>query len=171
MRKIALVYGAILAGVISVITIGPLVAMGFSSEQMEAGEVLGYVSMVLACLSVFFGILSYRNKHLGGNIKFGKAFVTGLCISLVGGLGFGLVSWLYYGVLAPDFLQAYYDYSIEAIEQSGKEAALVKAQIAEMQANKAIYLSPLVGGLTMFATVFPIGAVVALVSALILKKP
>jgi len=169
MNKTALIYGGIIVAIITLITIVPLLALGLN-EQTVGYEAIGYISMVLACLAVFFGVLSYRNKHQSGSITFGKALVTGLYISLIGAFGFGVVSWLYYGFLEPDFLQAYYDSMVQGLQQSGKEPEVIQAEVAAMEADKWIFLNPAVGGLTMFGTVFPIGAIISVVSALVLKR-
>jgi len=43
--------------------------------------ILGYTSIVLSFLLVFFGIRAYRDNEAGGHISFGKAFGVGICIT------------------------------------------------------------------------------------------
>jgi hypothetical protein len=50
------------------VTMMPLYERGVI--DFDNGELVGYSSLVLAFLLVFFGILSYR-KELGGTISFG----------------------------------------------------------------------------------------------------
>ena len=49
----------------------------------DKGEIIGYTTMVLAFLMVFFGIRSYRDTVLDGTIGFGRAFQVGILITLI----------------------------------------------------------------------------------------
>ena len=43
----------------------------------DRGVIVGYTSMVLAFLMVFFGVRSYRDNVAGGHVTFGRAFKVG----------------------------------------------------------------------------------------------
>ena len=51
-------------------------AIGF-----DRGEIIGYTSMVLAFLLIFFGVRSYRDNVAGGTVRFGRAFAVGALIA------------------------------------------------------------------------------------------
>ena len=82
MKKVIITFGLI-AGVLVV----ALMYLNFyiSGEEMnfESGELLGYLSMLISLSSIFFGIKMLRDQHGNGAITFGKAFRTGLFITLV----------------------------------------------------------------------------------------
>ena len=81
MRKIVLTFGLIAGGILSLmmlLTIPFMDQIGF-----ERGEVIGYTTMVLAFLMIFFGVKSYRDNVAGGTVSFGRAFLVGLLITAV----------------------------------------------------------------------------------------
>jgi hypothetical protein len=62
--------------------------------------------MVLAFLSVFFGIRAYREKT-GGTITFGKAFQVGILITLVSCLMYVATWEIIYWNFIPDYADKY----------------------------------------------------------------
>ncbi|HUK62906.1 MAG TPA: DUF4199 family protein, partial [Dongiaceae bacterium] len=69
MRKIVLTFGLI-AGSILAATF--LVSLAFHDAiGFDRGLVVGYTSMVLAFLLIFFGVRSYRDNVAGGRLSFG----------------------------------------------------------------------------------------------------
>ena len=81
MKKTVLVFGVI-SGVI--IAAEMLTGLPFLEKiGQETALVLGYTTMVLAGLLVYFGIRSYRDNVDGGKLTFGRGFVVGILISLI----------------------------------------------------------------------------------------
>ena len=76
MRKTVLTFG-LMAGTIlaamMLLTFPFMEPIGF-----DGAEIIGYGTMVLAFLMVFFGVNSYRENVAGGTLTFGRAFVVGL---------------------------------------------------------------------------------------------
>ena len=71
MRKTVWTFGLIAGAILSVmmlVTIPLENGIGF-----DRAEILGYTSMVVAFLLIFFGIRSYRDNVGGGRISFGRA--------------------------------------------------------------------------------------------------
>jgi len=169
MKEIAYKYGAVSAGIMIVPMVIPMLIWG-TEFDLELAEWLGYISMILAMLGVYFGTRSYRDHALDGNISFGKAFASGVLISLVAALIFGIFTVFLYKFVLTDFADKYMDYSIEKIREGGAAADEIARQIAEVNENRKLWRNPFFNGLVMFATVFPIGAIIALISAAVLKK-
>jgi hypothetical protein len=91
MRKIVLTYGLIAGAILSVmmlLTLPFLDRIGF-----DKGETIGYSTMVLAFLMVFFGVKSYRDNVAGGSVTFGRAFKAGLMITVVASLCYVATWW------------------------------------------------------------------------------
>ena len=81
MRKIVLTFGLISGGILAVtflITLPFHDAIGF-----DRAMVVGYTSMVLAFLLIFFGVRSYRDNVAGGHVGFGRALAVGALIGVV----------------------------------------------------------------------------------------
>ncbi len=85
-------------GVYSAITICVLSFAGwFLGQHLDYSiqEVIGYTSMVVSLLFVFFGIKYFRDKENDGVISFGKALFIGILISLIAALAFGVLDVIY----------------------------------------------------------------------------
>jgi hypothetical protein len=83
MRKIVLTFGLIAGAVLSVMM---LITIPFEDKiGFDRGELIGYTTMVLAFLMVYFGVRSYRDNVAGGTVGFWRAIVVGLLITAVGG--------------------------------------------------------------------------------------
>ena len=155
MKKIVLTFGVISAVILSaeLFIMMPLVSNG----TLEHSMLLGYATMVLALLMVFFGIRSYRDNVSDGTITFGKGVQIGLLISLFACAGY-VISWeIYYYNWGGDFLAKY-------------AAAELAAKSAEMAEFAKLYANPVVNVLFTLAEVAPVGILVTLISAAILRR-
>ena len=142
------IYGLILAMVIF------LGALYFGQElPYSTQEVLGYTSMIVSLIFVFFGIKHFRDRENEGSVSFGKALIIGLLISLITALGFGIGDYIYTTAINPDFFEEY----AAAMRSQGYEG-----EIPEM--------TSVLGALVMFATVTILGLIISIISALILQK-
>ena len=122
-----LISGAILA-VMMLITLPFQDAIGF-----DHGAVIGYSTMVLAGLLIFFGIRSYRDNVAGGRVSFGRALAIGSLIVLISSVCYTLTWQLVYYKLAPDFGSKYTANAIEKVRESGASQAEIDRKAAEMQ--------------------------------------
>lgn len=173
MKSAILRFGLIAGGIVTVLLFVPFFIWG-DDFDMSIGEITGYASMLLAMCTVYFGIRHYRDNERGGIITFGKAMQVGLLISLVAGLVFYVANFIFYETMGDDFYPKYQQYYTESIKNSGKPAAEIekelKAMQADWEANKGLYTNSFFQAFVMFATVFLIGAVISIISALILKR-
>jgi hypothetical protein len=136
----------------------------------DRGYVIGYTTIVLSFLLVYFGIRSYRDNIGEGRITFGRAFGIGICITLISCV-FYVVTWeiLYYNFM-PDFMDKFTAHAIEKLKASGASAAVIQAKSAEMQRAKEMYANPLINAAFTFIEPFPVGLVITLISAGILRR-
>ncbi len=160
-------------GIISglIITVLMFATLPFVNKiGFDNGVYIGYTTMLLSFLMVFFGIRSYREKVNGGTITFLKAFKVGGLIALIT-CAFYVVSWLiiYYQIM-PDFPDKYAAYAIEHAKQLNKSQAEIDQITKEMQQYKEMVKNPLIHAAITFTEPAPVALVVALLSALILKK-
>jgi amino acid transporter len=137
----------------------------------DRAVLVGYTSMLIAFLLVFFGIKSYRDNIGNGEISFGRAFTVGILITLVTCV-FYVVSWeiLYYTFLH-DFPEKYGNYLIEKARASGATPEQIAQQLKEVQDMKALLDNPVLAPLVIFISEpLPVGLVMTLISAAILRK-
>ena len=168
MKKTALRYGLFSATVLIVLFIIGFLAFG-SADAYEAQEILGYSSMVISMLFVFFGIKHFRDHVNGGHLSFGKGMKMGLLIIIIPSLAFGLFDLLYAYVINPGALDKYYDYQLSKM-QASMTASEFNAERAKMESAKAMFSNPAVNFLVMTLTVFIIGVIASVISSLILRR-
>ena len=168
MRKTVLTFGLIAGAVLSVmmlLTLPFLDRIGF-----DKGEIIGYTTMVLAFLMVYFGVRSYRDNVAGGTVKFGRAFVVGLMITLVASACYVATWQLIYYKVAPDFTDKYAAYAVEKAKKSGATDTQIAAQKKEMSEMMDLYKNPLINIGITFLEPLPVGLLFTLVSAFALSR-
>ena len=85
----------------------------------DRSEIIGYTTMVLAFLMVFFGVRSYRDNVAGGAVTFGRACKVGLMIMLVASACYVATWEVIYYTIAPDFGERYAAAVVEKARKSG----------------------------------------------------
>lgn len=168
MKKTVLTFGLIAGAILSVmmlLTLPFLDQIGF-----DKGAVIGYTSMVLAFLMVFFGVKSYRDNVAGGSVTFGRAFVVGLLITFVASTCYVATWQVVYRNFAPDFLDKYTAYAVDKAKKSGASEEQIAVQKKEMAEFKELYKNPLVNVAFSFLEPLPVGLVFTLVSAGVLSR-
>lgn len=171
--KLALIFGISSSLVMSVSWwLTPLIWPPVEGEiyDFTQGEFIGYTAMILSLTAVFIGVKRYRDQELGGFISFKQAFVSGLYIVLVASV-FYVISWLIYMPLfMPDFPEQYAACQVLKMEEAGLPQVEIEAKRAEMDDWVVMYDNIWVKIGMTFVEVFPIGLIVALISAFILKR-
>lgn len=170
MRKIVLTFGLIAGAVLSAML---LITLPFQDQiGFDQGAVIGYTSMVLAFLMVYFGVRSYRDSVGGGQLTFGRAFLVGLAITVVASVCYVATWELIYYKLAPDFGEKYAAYAVEKTKASGATEAQLAAKAREMADFVEMYKNPLLNVAITFLEPLPVGLVFTLVTAGVLgRKP
>ena len=166
MLRIILIYG-IIAGL--VVTVPLSTAFMIMEAAPENGAFYGYLAMLLALTAVFLGIKRHRDKALGGVIKFLPALTVGLGISAVASL-FWVVAWEITLASGFDFPAAYTNGMLEAARAKGASEAELQVVSADAAAFMKMYANPLVRVPITFVEMFPIGALISLISAALLRN-
>jgi hypothetical protein len=167
MKKTILVFGLISGAISSLMMIA---TMPFADRiGFDKGESIGYTIIVLSFLLVFFGIRSYRDNVAGGQISFAKGFAVGISITLISCACY-VITWevLYFHFL-PGFMDKYGAYMVQKLQASGASAEAVHAKVQELKEYKQMYDNPLVNAAITFIEPFPIGLLVTLISAAVLR--
>lgn len=158
-------------GIRSVITLIILFIISLTfGKNLDYGlqEVIGYVSIVLSLLFVFFGIKHFRDHENNGSVSFGKAVLIGIYITLFAALAFGVID-IIYRLINPEFTTEYYARAVEELNNSFSGAEL-EAKLAKMESQKELFMNPIFSFLLMSLTVFLIGFIISLISGLILQR-
>jgi Protein of unknown function (DUF4199) len=137
--------------------------------SLAVQEVAGYLTMFLAMIFVFMGIRHYRDRINGGSLSFVQGLKIGILIVLIPSVFFGLFDILYTEVIKPDWLDTYYAAYMERIKASTPPEKLARA-LEKANREKEIFANPVYQFLLMSATVFIIGLMVTIISALTLRR-
>ena len=168
MRKIVLTFGLISGAILSAMM---LITVPFQDQiGFDKGAIIGYTTMVLAFLMVFFGVKSYRDNVAGGKVTFGRAFKVGLLITAVASVCYVATWEVIYYELAPDFGDKYAAHAIEKAKISGATDAQIAEQTKQMAQFKEMYKNPLVNIAYTMLEPLPVGILFTLVTAVVLSR-
>ena len=170
MKKIILVYGLIAGVIMGAMFFATIPFWENGTIGFDNGMVVGYVTMVIALSLVFFGVKSYRDQHLGGTISFGKAFQVGILITLVASVIYCLSWELCYNTVFTDFGERWKNYSLEELKAGGASEAEISKAAAEFDVSMEWYKNPLIRFAVTMTEVFPVGVLITLISAALLRK-
>jgi hypothetical protein len=170
MKKIVWTCGVI-AGIISV-SWGVL-SEGLLSDSLSLNTRMffGYATMILAFSLIFVGIKNYRDTYNNGHITFGKALGIGLLITLIASTVYVVVWMIDFSYFVPDFGEKYQAQAIAEMKANRVSAAEIQKQSDEMASMMAKYkASPTFRVMFTYMEIMPVGIVLSLIAALILKN-
>lgn len=168
MRRLMLTYGALAGGLI----IGTMMlSLTFLGTDHAGSEWLGYTVMLLALSLVFMGIKRYRDDELGGVIRFGTAVGVGLGITVVASIIYVAAWEVYLAATDYAFMDTYVRAEIAAREAQGLAGEALQAEIESLRLMQERYASPLFRLPFTLMEIFPVGLLITLVSAGILRNP
>jgi hypothetical protein len=140
------------------------------SHDPLGGMVVGYLTMLVALTTVFLGTKHYRDKFLGGAIRFMPALGMGLAISTVACVLY-VIGWeISMAYSEFDFAAFYTNYMVEGAKAQGGSAEDLAKSVAEAQSFAESYQNPLVRMPMTFVEMFPVGVLVSLISAMVLRN-
>lgn len=169
MSKPIIVYGLIV-GIIIAASVALSLSMGSGSEHIASLEWLGYAVMIIAFSMIFVAIKRYRDRDLGGVIRFGQAVKLGIGITLVASLIY-VVAWeINLAVTDYAFMEEYSQSYIEMAAADGATDDELDALRAEMAAMTEQYKNPLFRVPITLLEIFPVGLLITLISAAVLRK-
>jgi hypothetical protein len=98
---------------------------------------LGYTIMVASFLLIYFGIRSYRDNTLAGQISFGRAFACGILITLITTVCYVAMWDLLYFSFMPHFLDSYFAAQIHKVQSSGLDPATTATRVSAIHAPRS----------------------------------
>lgn len=166
MTRTILTYGLI-SGLIAILGIIGTIITGTGHSSVW----LGYLIMLVALSAILLGVKQHRDRVLGGVIKFWPAFLVGLGIAVAAGLAYVAVWEVYLALTHYTFMDQYAAKILEAKRAAGVTGAAYQKLVAEMDDMRRSYANPLYRLPMTFIEIFPVGLLVALVSAVLLRNP
>ncbi|THD57955.1 DUF4199 domain-containing protein [Phenylobacterium sp.] len=168
MIRIILTYGLI-SGL--VIILGIMFTMFTVGDHGGASLWLGYLIMLVALSSILVGVRQHRDQALGGVIRFRTALMVGLGIALVASVAYVLIWEVYLAATHYSFMDKYVASMLSAKRAAGVTGAAYAKAVAEAETMRRQYANPLHRLPETFLEIFPVGLVIALVSAALLRNP
>jgi hypothetical protein len=159
----AVVVGVLMAG-------GSLVWMQEGQPPSESGAVVGYLIQLLALTAVFLGVKHHRDVELGGVIRFLPAFGIGTAINAVATLGW-VIGWeIVLAVSDMDFPAVMKEQMLSQARARGASDVELNKAVADAAKFARLYGIAPVRWAISFVEMFPIGVVVSLVAAGLLRN-
>ena len=165
MKKTVLTYGLISGGIAAVLMLAQVPFMDGGTRAL----IVGYTGIVLSALLIFFGVRSYRENVGHGKISFGRGFTVGILIALISAACY-VVTWevVYYS--SPGIADHVFNKQVEDLKATGAPQEEIDKKFQEVETFKKRYANPLVNVAFTFVEPFPVGLLITLISAGILRR-
>jgi len=172
MKKNIIVYGVIAGIIVSVLMLFSVNNLSHREGGIDYNTslLIGYASMLIAFSLVFVGIRNYRDKYNNGVISFGKGFKIGLFMVLIASTIY-VVAWLIdYYFFIPDYMDKYSAQMLGELKANGATQMEIDKQTKQMADMAAMLKNPFYNAMMTYVEILPVGLVVTLISALVLKR-
>jgi hypothetical protein len=169
MLRTILKYGVIAGLIVGGFEVATVAAFS-GMPPLKYGMVIGYTTMLIALSAVFVGIKQHRDVDKGGVIGFWRAFGVGLGISFIAGI-FYVIAWeVVQAMTHMDFASSYAQAIIASEKAKGASAEALAKLTADMETFKVQYADPMFRLPMTFVEIFPVGVLVSLISAGLLRN-
>ncbi|HRI77967.1 MAG TPA: DUF4199 domain-containing protein [Cyclobacteriaceae bacterium] len=170
MKKIIFIYGLIAGAIIGGMLLITMPLYNSGTLKFDNGEILGYSTMTIAFITIFFGIKSYRDSELKGVISFGKAVQIGLLITLVAAVIYALCWEISYRQIGGTFTAKMAEHTMAKMRAEGATEEQLTEALAKWKSFGEMYKNPIIRfGITILEP-SPVGIVLTLVSAALLRR-
>jgi hypothetical protein len=169
MFRTLVTYG-IVAGLIAGVPLTVLTLAMDGGQMMQWGMLVGYTLMLLAFTTIFIAIKRRRDGPGGGVIRFWPAFGLGLGIAFVAAILYVIAWEIGQALSGGDFAATYASAMIAEQKAAGASPEALARFTAEMADFRRSYANPLFRLPMTFAEIFPVGALVSLVAASLLRN-
>lgn len=174
MKKISLKFGLISGGIVSAFMGTTMAIMSCGSSDPDGGMtsmIIGFGGMILAFSLIFVAIKNLRDKENGGKITFGQGFLLGLIISLIASTLYVLTWAVEFHFFMPDFIDKYSAMQVKQLQADGVSGQALEEAVKGIEsANYDYKNNPFIFALYTYMEILPVGILIALFSALILKR-
>jgi hypothetical protein len=168
MKKTVLTFGLIAGAILSAMM---LITIPFQDEiALDHSLIIGYTTMVVAFLFIYFGVRSYRDNVAGGTVRFGRALAVGASIGLVASLCYVAMWQVVYFNFMPDFLTKYQAQMIQEARAKGESEVVISKMAAEFEQMATQYNNPLFNAAYTILEPLPVALLISLVSAGVLSR-
>lgn len=170
MKKIVIIYGLIAGLIVGGLMLLTMPLWKSGVLNFDNGELVGYTTMVVALSMVFFGIKSFRDNYSGGTVTFWNAFRVGILITLVASVMYALAWEISYANMGEEFVQKMTNHYFDELKAGGaSEQELQKAK-EDWASFSEMYKNPIIRFGVTLTEIFPVGLIITLLSAGLLRN-
>jgi hypothetical protein len=168
MKKTVLKFGLIAGAILSATM---LVTIPFHDRiGWDNSMLVGYTTMLVAFLLIFFGVRSYRDQVGGGTVGFGRALAVGTLIGVLGSACYVATWEVLFFTVASDYMTKYEAHVLDKARAAGETEEALAAKKVEMEKFAEMYKNPAINAAMTFVEPLPVALIVALVSAGVLSR-
>lgn len=167
MKKTVLGYGLISGVLASAMML--LATRYIVRKELGTADLIGYSSMVLVALVIFFGVRSYR-RRAGGALTFRRGLLVGLGITLVSSAVYLASFQLLYYQLRPGIQEVYAECMVERARRAGAGPAELEEKARQARRIVELYENPLSNIALTLLEPLPFGLVLSVLSAAVLRR-
>lgn len=168
--SIAALIASVITGLFMYFTAAQTTAEEMASANMMTMMLAGYTAMLVALSVIFIAIKRQRDIAQGGVIKFLPALGMGLAITLVAGILYAIAWEISLALTDYQYIGAYEGVVMSMVEASGKTGEDLETYRQSMLASVESYRNPMFRIPITFTEIAPVGVLVSLVSALLLRN-
>jgi hypothetical protein len=168
MKKTVWTFGLISGALVSALMAATI---PFQDETgFDHSLIVGYTTIVLSFLLIYFGVRSYRDNVGKGTVGFGRALAVGSLIGVVASLCY-VASWeVMYFKFMPDFMTKYGAHELEKMRAGGASEVTLAQKKVELDKFEKMYQNPAINAAYTILEPLPVALIIAVVSAGVLSR-
>jgi hypothetical protein len=164
MKRTILVFGLISGGLVGIFLVGATLI------NFKGGAWFGYTTMIIALSLIYVGVRNFRDKINEGTISFGKALKVALGITLIASTMYVLVWLVEFYFFIPNFMDKYAATLSQHARSANLSPQALQKRLTEIENMRVGYRNPIVVVLYTYLEILPVGIIISLLTALLLKR-
>lgn len=170
MKKIILINGLIAGTLVSLMLLITQYIFRANDTTLDYGMLIGFSTMIISLSLIFVAIKTYRDRHQNGAITFGKAFQIGILIAVIASFMYATTWEIYFNTTGSDFVEWYTKAQMDKLVQEGASEAELTEMKTSLDSMATMYQNPLMRFSMTLMEIFPVGLIITLISAGLLRK-
>lgn len=168
MKNTIIKYGLISGAIATLCMV--IMTLVLKSYGFDNTAYVGFSLIILSMAVIYFGIKAYRDDKNEGQISFLNGLLIGLGIAVISSVCYSLMWLVVYYNFMPNFIEDYATFTTNQLKSSGASEAELSKNATQLQEFKDFYKTPFGIFAVTLIEPLPIGILIALVSAFILKN-
>ena len=168
MKKTVWTFGLLAGALVSALLAATIPFQG--EDGFDHSLTVGYATIVLSFVLIYFGVRSYRDNVGRGRVSFRRALAVGSLIGLIASVCYVATWQVMYFNFMPDFLTTYNARELEKARAEGATEATLAQKKVEFEKFEKMYQNPAFNAAVTILEPLPVALVIALVSAGVLSR-